>query len=123
MDFYFFNFLRGLSLRLLPKHLCFDLSGVNYTKLHCHLNNLQISKSKKKVLLFLKQSAGFFDVAQISLKRIKKGTSFSSRTIYLAIRFWESAGVIEVVNCKDKRGSIITNRYILRLENLKCLEL
>lgn len=108
-------------LKLLSKR--FHLSGVSYAELHCHLGGLRIPKSKKNVLLFLKQSAGFFDVAQISLKRIKKGTSFSERTIYLAIRFWESSGIIEVVNRKDRRGSIITNRYILHLENLKCLEL
>lgn len=115
-----FQRLKKLLLQLLPKR--FHISSVSYAELHCSLETLSIARSKKQVLLFLKQSARFFDVAQVSLKRIKKGTSFSERTVRLAITFWKASGVIEVVNRKDRRGTILTNRYILHLENLKCLE-
>jgi len=113
----FFNLLRKVFLKFLPKR--FHLSGVSYPELHCCLDKLSISKSKKQILLYLKMNAGIFDVAQISLKRIKKGTLYSGRTIYLAIRFWESSEIVEVIQRKDRRGAIITNRYILHLERLK----
>ena len=116
-----FQGLKNLLLKLLPKRC--HISGVSYAELHHSLDTLPTPKSKKQVLLCLKMNSGIFDVAQISLKRIKKETSFSGRAVYLAIRFWKSSGVVEIVHRKDRRGARLTNRYILRLENLKCIEL